>query len=177
MNRRYFLGLALSAATAPAFAKFNAREDTRVLNLRHVHTDEKLRIAYRVGDSYRRDALAKLNHFLRDHRTDETTLMDPKLFDLIYDLQTRVDSQECEIDVYSAYRSPRSNAMLRQASKRVARNSLHITGQALDVSFVGCGNASLREGAISLSRGGVGYYGNSSSFVHLDTGPVRTWRS
>lgn len=177
MNRRYFLGLALSAATAPAFAKFNAREDTRVLNLRHVHTDEKLRIAYRVGDSYRRDALAKLNHFLRDHRTDETTFMDPKLFDLIYDLQTRVNSRECEIDVYSAYRSPRSNASLRKASKRVARNSLHITGQALDVSFVGCGNASLRESAIALSRGGVGYYGNSSSFVHLDTGPVRTWRS
>lgn len=177
MNRRIFLGLALSAVTAPVFARFNARETTRVLNLRHVHTDESLRIAYRVGDSYQRDALAKLNLFLRDHHNGETTFMDPKLFDLLYDLQNRVNTLECEIDVYSGYRSPQTNASLRRASKRVARNSLHMSGQAIDVSFAGCCNSNLRECAIALSQGGVGYYGNSSSFVHLDTGPVRTWRS
>lgn len=177
MNRRIFLGLALSAVTAPVLARFNTQETTRVLNLRHTHTDETLRIPYRIGDSYQRDALAKLNHFLRDHYTHETTFMDPKLFDLLYDLQTRVNSQECEIEVYSGYRSPETNAQLRRASKRVARNSLHMSGQAIDVSFAGCCNSSLRECAIALSRGGVGYYGNSSSFVHLDTGPVRTWRS
>jgi uncharacterized protein YcbK (DUF882 family) len=177
MNRRIFLGLALSAVTAPVFARFSSRETPRVLNLRHTHTDETLRIAYRNGDSYQRDALVKLNHFLRDHYSDETTFMDPKLFDLLYDLQTRVNSQECEIEVYSGYRSPQTNANLRRASKRVARNSLHMSGQAIDVSFAGCCNSSLRECAVALSRGGVGYYGNSSSFVHLDTGPVRTWRS
>jgi uncharacterized protein YcbK (DUF882 family) len=177
MNRRYFLGLALSAITAPAFAKKNASNKAHVLALRNVHTDEKLSIVYRVGDSYKRDALCKLNNFLRDHRSGEAIPMDPKLFDLLHDLQTNVNSEECEIEVYSGYRSPATNASLRRASSRVARNSLHIIGQAVDVSFEGCCNASLRESAIALSRGGVGYYGNSSSFVHLDTGPVRTWRS
>jgi uncharacterized protein YcbK (DUF882 family) len=176
MNRRYFLGLALSAITAPALAKKKTDDKARILTLRHLHTDEKLRIAYRVGDSYQRDALAKLNRFLRDHRTNESTAMDPKLFDLLHDLQRRVDQPADEIEIYSGYRSPKSNANLRRASRRVARNSLHITGQALDVSFAGTSNSKVRDTAIAMSRGGVGYYGKGS-FIHLDTGPVRAWRA
>jgi uncharacterized protein YcbK (DUF882 family) len=102
--------------------------------------------------------------------------MDPKLFDLLYDLQGRIHGEECEIEVFSGYRSPNSNAQLRRASKRVARNSYHISGMAIDVSFEGCSNSRLREAAIDLGRGGVGSYGRSS-FIHLDTGPVRTWRA
>lgn len=175
MNRRYFLGLALSAIAAPAFAKKN-NDKARILSLRQMHTDERIRVTYRVGDNYQRDALAKLNRFLRDHRTEQTTYMDPKLFDLLYDLQDQVHGEECEIEVYSAYRSPISNASLRKTSKRVARNSYHIIGKAVDVSFEGCSNSHLRESAIAMSRGGVGSYGKSS-FVHLDTGPVRVWRA
>jgi uncharacterized protein YcbK (DUF882 family) len=176
MNRRYFLGLALSAVTAPAFATKISSDKARLLCLRNAHTDERIRITYRIGASYQRDSLAKLNHFLRDHRNGESTYMDPKLFDILYDLQGRIHGEECEIEVFSGYRSPNSNAQLRRASKRVARNSYHISGKAIDVSFEGCSNSRLREAAIDLGRGGVGSYGRSS-FVHLDTGPVRTWRA
>lgn len=176
MNRRYFLGLALSAIATPAFATKRTSDKSRILQLRNAHTDERLRLTYRIGDSYQRDALAKLNHFLRDHRNGESTYMDPKLFDLLYDLQNRIHGEECEIEVFSAYRSPNSNAKLRRASKRVARNSFHISGKAIDVTFEDCSSSRLRESAIALSRGGVGTYGRSS-FVHLDTGPVRTWRA
>lgn len=176
MNRRYFLGLALSAVTAPAFANVIKREKSRILNLHHVNTGERTSIVYRIGDNYQRDGLAKLNRFLRDHRNDESIGMDPQLFDLLYDLQMKIHGEDCCIQVFSGYRSPLSNAKLRRASKRVARNSLHITGQAVDVTFEGCSNAKLYQSAISLSRGGVGYYGRGS-FVHLDTGPVRSWRA
>ena len=175
MNRRYFLGLALSTMVAPAFAK-NNNDKARFLSLKQLHTDERIRVAYRIGDNYQRDALDKLNLFLRDHRTNQTTYMDPKLLDLLYDLQNHIHGEECEIEVFSAYRSPSSNATLRKTSRGVARNSFHIIGQAIDVTFEGCSNACLRESAIALSRGGVGSYGRSG-FVHLDTGPVRVWRA
>lgn len=176
MNRRHFLGLALSAVATPAFAKNKKNDHARILTLRHLHTDEKVRVAYRIGDHYQRDALHKLDKFLRDHRTDETAAMDPKLFDLLYDLQTRAGEPHGEFEIFSAYRSPQTNAMLRRTSRRVARRSLHMSGKALDIRLCGCSNRKVRDSAIALSRGGVGYYPRSS-FVHLDTGPVRAWRA
>jgi uncharacterized protein YcbK (DUF882 family) len=176
MKRRHFLGLALYAAAAPAFARTRLDKKPRILTLRHLHTDERLSIAYRVGDAYQRDALRKLNRLLRDHRTDETVPMDPRLFDLLYDVQMRAGHPESEIEVFSGYRSPRTNAMLRRASSRVARRSLHMSGKAIDIRVVGCSNHRVRDAAISLERGGVGYYPRSS-FVHVDTGPVRSWRA
>jgi uncharacterized protein YcbK (DUF882 family) len=176
MNRRHFLGLALSAAAAPAFAKYKNNNEPRILSLRHMHTDETIRIAYRKGDHYQRDALEKLNKFMRDHRTNESAAMDPRLFDLLYDLQVRAGHPDAEFEIYSAYRSPRTNAMLRRTSRRVARRSLHMSGKAVDVHLAGCSNRRARDSAVALSRGGVGYYARSS-FLHVDTGPVRTWRA
>ena len=102
--------------------------------------------------------------------------MGPKLFDLLYDVQLRAGHPGSEIEVFSGYRSPRTNAMLRRTSSRVARRSLHMSGKAVDIRVVGCSNHRVRDAAISLERGGVGYY-SRSSFVHVDTGPVRSWRA
>jgi uncharacterized protein YcbK (DUF882 family) len=176
MNRRHFLGLALAAAAAPAFAKTRHGNQPRILTLHHLHTEERLTVAYRIGDHYRRDALQELNRLLRDHRTDETTAMDPRLFDLLYDLQRRTGHPDAEIEVFSAYRSPKTNAMLRRTSRGVARKSLHMSGKAIDIRLSGCSNRRVKDTAIALGRGGVGYYPRSS-FVHVDTGPVRSWRA
>jgi len=176
MNRRHFLGLALTAAATPAFAKRKNDKKPRILTLQHLHTDEKLRVVYRVGEHYQRDALQKLNKLLRDHRTNDTTAIDPKLFDLLYDIQVRTGHPDGEFEIFSAYRSPKTNAMLRRTSRRVAKRSLHMTGQAVDIRLCGCSNRKVREAALALSKGGVGYYPRSS-FIHVDTGPVRSWRA
>lgn len=175
MNRRYFLGLALSAAAAPVFAKHKSNNKARILTLRHLHTDEKLSLTYRVGQHYERDALRKLNRLFRDHRTNEIARIDPKLFDLLYDLQKTTGHPDSEFEIFSAYRSPKTNAMLRRSSRRVAKRSLHMSGKAVDIRLCGCSNRKVRQTAIDLSRGGVGYYPRSS-FIHVDTGPVRSWR-
>ena len=176
MNRRHFLGLALSAVTVPAFANSTKNDQSRILSLRHLHTDEKIRVAYRVGDHYQRDALERLNNFLRDHRSGDVTAIDPRLFDLLHDLQVRTGHPDAEFEIFSAYRSPKTNAMLRRTSGRVARRSLHMSGKALDIRLTGCSNRKLRDSAMALSRGGVGYYPRSS-FLHVDTGQVRSWRA
>ena len=173
MNRRHFLGLALSAAVTPAFAK-KQNSQPRILSLRHLHTDEKLRIVYRVGDRYQRDALQKLSHFLRDFRSGESTVIDPKLFDILYDVKERMGHPDGVFEVFSAFRSPGTNAMLRKTSRGVAKGSLHVSGRAVDIRLDGASLRKVRDSAVALRRGGVGYY-PKSSFVHLDTGSVRRW--
>ncbi len=177
MNRRHFLGLALGMAVASASAsttRKNHSNEPRILSLHNLHTGERLRIVYRIGDHYQRDALHKLNHLLRDHRENQSIAMDPKLFDLLYELQIQSGHPEGEFQIHSAYRSPKTNAMLRKLSRRVAKHSYHMRGQAVDIHLPGCSNRRLRKIALSLRRGGVGYY-PKSSFIHVDTGPVRSW--
>ncbi len=130
--------------------------------------------AYRIGDYYQRDALQKLNYFMRDHKTGEITVFDPRLFDLLYDIERRLGYPAGPIEVLSAYRSPRTNARLRRVSRRAARNSLHMYGKAVDIRLPGTSVRRVRDSAISLSRGGVGFY-PGSNFVHVDTGSVRRW--
>jgi uncharacterized protein YcbK (DUF882 family) len=173
MNRRHFLGLALSAVATPALAR-KRNDQQRILSLRHLHTDEKIRVTYRIGDRYQRDALHKLNNFLRDFRTGDTAVMDPKLFDLLYDIDRRIGHHDGSFEILSAYRSPRTNAMLRKTSRGVARNSLHMSGKALDIRCSGTSTRRIRDSAVSLGRGGVGFY-SRSDFVHVDTGSVRRW--
>jgi uncharacterized protein YcbK (DUF882 family) len=173
MNRRYFLGVALCAAATPVLAKKNA-EKPRVLSLHHLHTDERISVTYRIGDRYQRNALAKLNHFLRDFRTGDSIAIDPQLFDLLYDVKSRLGDTSARYEVLSAYRSPKTNAMLRSTGHRVARNSLHLSGRALDVRFPDLSTRQIRDAALTVARGGVGYYPNAD-FVHLDTGNVRRW--
>lgn len=173
MNRRYFLGLALSTAAAPVLAKKHA-DRPRILSLHHLHTDERISVTYRIGDRYQRAALAKLDHFLRDFRTEDTVRMDPQLFDLLYDVKCHLGDRDAHYEVLSAYRSPRTNAMLRRTHHGVARKSLHMSGKAMDIRFPDCSTRKIRDAALSVGRGGVGYY-RRSDFVHVDTGAVRHW--
>lgn len=173
MNRRHFLGLALSATAMPVVAERQSHRP-RILSFHHRHTGEKVKVTYRVGNAYQRDALQMLNDFMRDFRTDDVVALDPKLFDLLYDLNRRLGHPQGPIEILSAYRSPRTNAMLRRTSRRVARNSLHMQGKAVDIRYPSIPARWVRDSAISLNQGGVGFYPRSD-FVHVDTGEVRRW--
>jgi len=163
----------MSAVTIPALAK-KKNNQPRILSLHHLHTNEKIEIVYRIGDHYQRDALKRLNGFLRDFRTGDIATIDPKLFDLLFDINRRLGYPDGSFEILSGYRSPVTNAMLRKASRRVARNSLHMSGKALDIRCSGASTRRVRDSALSLRRGGVGFY-SRSDFVHVDTGSVRRW--
>jgi uncharacterized protein YcbK (DUF882 family) len=146
------------------------------LRLYHTHTNERLDIVYRRGDNYLPESLAQIDHYLRDHRTNEVHHFDPRLFDLLSDLTASLNDSGGEIDVICGYRTPWSNEFLRTRSAHtgVARNSLHMQAEAIDIRLPGIATAALRDAALRLQRGGVGYY-RDSNFVHVDVGRVRRW--
>lgn len=146
------------------------------LRFYHTHTGEKLDIVYRRGDSYLPEALASLDRFLRDHRTGEVHHFDPRLFDLLHELTTSVHAADGEIDVICGYRTPWSNEFLRHRSAHtgVAQHSLHMQAEAIDIRLPGVATAVVRDAALKLARGGVGYY-RASDFVHVDVGRIRRW--
>lgn len=144
----------------------------RAISLYHTHTGERFDAVYFDDGEYLPDAIAEISHLLRDFRTGEVCAFDARLFDTLHALNLACGDGTYE--VVSAYRSEQTNAMLRRQSKRVASNSLHISGRAIDVRLPGRDTRRLREAALALQTGGVGYYPRSN-FVHLDTGPVRTW--
>jgi uncharacterized protein YcbK (DUF882 family) len=146
------------------------------LRFYHIHTGERLDVVYRRGDQYIPEALDELDHYLRDHRTRDVRHFDPRLFDLLYDLTASLGDSGGEIDVICGYRTPWSNEFLRTRSPHtgVARHSLHMQAQAIDIRLPGIPTSELRDAALRLHRGGVGYY-RSSDFVHVDVGPVRHW--
>jgi uncharacterized protein YcbK (DUF882 family) len=146
------------------------------LRFYHTHTNERLDIVYRRGENYLPDALAKLDRYLRDHRTGEVHHFDPHLFDLLYDLTASVNDSGGEIDVICGYRTPWSNEFLRTRSAHtgVAVHSLHMQAEAIDIRLPGVATAAVRDAALRLQRGGVGYY-RESNFVHVDVGRVRRW--
>ena len=152
-----------------------ANGDSRTLSIYHTHTGESLTIEYKKNGSFDRDALEKLNWLLRDYHRDEPTSMDPRLFDIVWEAQRQVGSSE-PINVVSAYRSPETNAMLRRRSKAVAKNSQHMLGKAMDFYLTDANITQIREVALKMQRGGVGYYPTAfTPFVHLDAGSVRHW--
>jgi uncharacterized protein YcbK (DUF882 family) len=146
------------------------------LRFYHTHTGERLDVVYRRGDQYIPEALNELDHFLRDHRTGDVRHFDPRLFDLLYDLTASLGDSGGEIDVICGYRTPWSNEFLRTRSPHtgVAEHSLHMQAEAIDIRLPGIPTSELRDAALRLQRGGVGYY-RSSDFVHVDVGPVRHW--
>jgi len=144
------------------------------LRLYHTHTKKRIDILYRVGDTYIQEATVELEHFLRDHRTGDERPFDPRLFDLLADLTLAVGHPGTEIDVICGYRTPSSNEFLRSRSSDVAKHSLHMQALAIDIRMPGTKTADLRDAALSLHRGGVGYYPHSD-FVHVDVGRVRHW--
>jgi uncharacterized protein YcbK (DUF882 family) len=162
---------ALPALAAPARASLPG---ARGLALVHTHTHEQIELVYAVGDRYFPDALGTLNRFLRDHYTGDVGLIDPKVFDQLCSVQ-RLLGAAGSFEVISGYRCPATNSLLRATrGGGVASGSLHMQGRAIDVRLPGVALADLRDAALSLHAGGVGFYA-SEQFVHLDTGAVRRW--
>lgn len=147
-----------------------------MLHLHHLHTGEDLDIVYKVGDQYVPSAIVKLNYFLRDHRTNDVSHYDPKEFDVLHQVLTKLHRPNAVIDVVCGYRTPWSNNFLRTRSSvtGVAKNSQHMQAKAIDIRIPGVATKALRDAALSLHEGGVGYY-PISQFVHVDVGPVRQW--
>jgi uncharacterized protein YcbK (DUF882 family) len=153
----------------------SAEGDTRTLSFHHLHTGEDITVTYKRDGRYDDAALKKLDWFMRDWRKEQSTHMDPHLFDLLWETNREVGGQQ-PIQVICGFRSPGTNAMLRERSSGVAQNSNHINGQAIDFEIPGVPLAKIREVGLRLQRGGVGFYPTSGSpFVHLDTGSVRHW--
>jgi uncharacterized protein YcbK (DUF882 family) len=142
--------------------------------LYQVHTRERLDIVYRDRDRYDPEALARINMYLRDYRTGDVREYDPQVLDLLHDLLTSLGRPHAEIDVVCAYRTPRTNEYLRTHGHGVARHSLHMQAKAIDIRIPGVNTADLRDAALALHRGGVGYYA-ASGFIHVDVGRIRRW--
>jgi len=149
------------------------KETPRQLSLYNLHTEEKLKATYWLEGHYDQDALAEINYLLRDHRSGEHTDMDPSLLDLMFLLHQKMQSNQ-PFHIISGYRSPASNEMLRQTSSGVAKKSYHTLGMAVDLRLPGSKLEDLRDMAVGLQGGGVGYY-PKSDFIHIDTARIRQW--
>jgi uncharacterized protein YcbK (DUF882 family) len=145
-----------------------------LLLLHNTHTAERIEIVYRHDDQYIPGALAELDYFLRDHRTGDVRHFDPRLYDILSDLTSSIGHPGGEIDIVCGYRTPSTNESLRAHTTGVARNSLHIQAEAIDLRMPGVDTLKLRKAALALHRGGVGYYPHSD-FIHVDLGRVRQW--
>jgi len=177
LARRRFM--ALGAASAAAWGAFSAPAaaqkaiEARSIAFHNLHTGEKLEAIYFDAGRYVPDALAAVNRVLRDFRTGEEHLIDPRLLDLLTAVHGQVGAAR-PFEVISGYRSPKTNARLHERSAGVANNSLHMQGMAIDVRVEGVALAHLHHTALDLRRGGVGLY-PVSNFVHMDVGRVRRW--
>lgn len=174
-HRRLLLkGLGLGPALAMPLLSRAARTAPRELALNHTHTGERIQQAYALGAQYLPEGLGRLNIFLRDHYSGEVGVMDPQLFEQLYQVRALLGAR-MPYQVISGYRSPATNDHLRRTrAGGVARRSLHMDGRAIDVRLPGVPLAELRDAALALQAGGVGYY-PAEQFVHLDTGRVRRW--
>jgi uncharacterized protein YcbK (DUF882 family) len=168
------IGLCASSLLAPAPANTIVPASEYRLNLLHLHTGERLDIVYRKGAHYLPEALDALDRYLRDHRTGDIRHYNPGVFDLLHDLTAKLGKPNAEIDVVCGYRTPWSNTFLRTHTDGVALHSLHMQAMAIDIRLPGIRTADLRDAALALHRGGVGYYA-ASDFVHVDVGRVRRW--
>jgi uncharacterized protein YcbK (DUF882 family) len=165
----------LLIAGAGSVQDATALNETRSLSFHHTHSNEDITVTFKRDGRYDEEALKKLNHFLRDWRSQEQTTMDRRLFDILWEVYRDVDGKQ-PINIISAYRSPATNAMLRRRSSGVARHSQHTLGHAIDFFIPGVALADVRAAGLRQQRGGVGFYPTSGSpFVHLDTGSVRHW--
>ena len=145
------------------------------ISFRHKHTGESFSGVYRVGDKYLPEAFERINYVLRDFRTKEVFPMDPHVIDILSIIHRKMNVDK-PFHILSAYRSPKTNAMLGRNTRGVASNSFHMYGQAIDIRIPEYSTKKLRNVARSLQAGGVGYYPRSN-FVHVDTGKYRTWVS
>ncbi len=174
---RIGLASALLMLGAGSVHDATAQNETRTLTFHHTHSEEDLTVTFKRDGRYDEDALKQLNHYLRDWRSQEQTVMDRHLFDILWEVYRDVDGKQ-PIQIISSYRSPATNAMLRHrsANSGVARFSQHMLGHAMDFYIPGVPLEQIRAAGLRLQRGGVGFYPTSGSpFVHLDTGSIRHW--
>jgi uncharacterized protein YcbK (DUF882 family) len=176
-GRRRFLrwGIAAAAASVVPMRAWAAALGTgqRHLSFTNLHTGENLTAVYWSNGAYERNAIDEINHLLRDFRTGDVYPIDLGLLDLLHLLQRKVKSRS-PFQVISGYRSPATNAKLASASRGVARRSYHMKGMAIDIAIEDRKLTSLRDAALAVEAGGVGYY-PKPGFVHVDVGPVRSW--
>ena len=176
LSRRNFVGMGLAAATtfiARGALALPARNE-RILGFHSLHTGEKFVGPYWEKGNYLADALAQIRHVLRDHRNDEEHEVDPNLLDLLTELRGHLQTAQ-PFQVICGYRSPQTNDEMREEGHRgVAAHSYHMAGQAIDIRVEGRSLKSVRNAALTMAAGGVGYY-RRSNFVHVDVGPVRHW--
>lgn len=178
-DRRRFIktGMAVVAGLVfPLFPKngFSAlSNEVRDLRFYNTHTDERLEVCYWANGSYRKDELSAINHFFRDFRTGDVKAIDTRLIDLLHAISKKA-GPKASLHLISGYRSPKTNQKLRQNSSGVARKSMHMLGHAADIRIPGVETAALREIAVKMCGGGVGFY-PKSDFVHVDIGQVRYW--
>ncbi len=144
------------------------------LRFYHLHTGERLDVVYRNAGGYDPAALTRVDRVLRDWRRDDVHPYDPRVLDLLHDLLASLGRPDAEIDVICGYRAPATNESLRQGGHDVARHSMHMQAMAIDIRVPGVPTAELRDAALRLNRGGVGYYA-ANDFVHVDVGRVRRW--
>lgn len=177
VSRRGFLGLGLGATAAtliasPLQAAVRAMPE-RALSLYNTHTGEWLKTVYWTDGGYVPRALSQISRLLRDHRSGDIHPIDPRLLDLMAGVHRKFGTRGA-IHIISGYRSPATNALLASLSDGVASNSLHMSGQAVDIRIPGASVRTLGRAARAMKAGGVGMY-PSSGFVHIDTGRVRVW--
>ena len=163
-----------TAKATPRPSKKKPSESIYELRLFETHRDKTIDVVYREGDTYIPSALNKLDYFLRDHLNGDTFDMDPRVFDLLHALTVKVGKPDAVINIICGYRSPSTNAYLRSHSNGVAQHSLHMKGEAIDIRIPGVPLSKLRQAALALHDGGVGYY-PGSDFVHVDVGRIRQW--
>ncbi len=175
-SRRRLLGLCLASTAALAIRPVRAAVNSapeRTLSFHHLHTGENLHETYWANGEYLDEGVAAITRVLRDFRTGDSHPMDLELLDTLYRLRQKTGSDRA-FEIISAYRSPKTNAMLRNNSNGVAKKSLHMQGRAIDIRLPGHDLKKLQLAARSLKAGGVGYY-PKSGFIHVDTGRVRYW--
>lgn len=177
-NRRKWLslgGLVLGASFLPqSVLAAVSTPKPRILRFRNINTGDTFSPEFVAGKGFSAANLKKLDWLMRDKRSGKMHKMDPRLFSKLYAIQTKLGIRDGEILIISGYRSPASNAAMRRVSRGVASNSYHTKGQAIDFRIENVALSKLKQAAESLSNGGVGYYPRSN-FIHIDTGPVRTW--
>lgn len=166
-------GLGLTAPTLFAETAYAGALEAKTLAFHNLHTGEALTIEYWQDGAAPADAASAISHILRDHRTGETHSINLGLLDLLHSLAFELQSAR-PFQVISGYRSPQTNTALADASSGVARGSLHMQGMAIDIAMEGVATSTLRDVALALRGGGVGYYPDPG-FVHVDVGRVRQW--
>lgn len=176
IGRRHFLKAGIGICTMlslPSVSAGSMNSGEKKLAFLNLHTGERIRSTYWAEGNYIPEELQAIENLLRDHRTGELHPIDTSLLDLLQLLHDQIGARK-EFHIISAYRSPKTNAMLASRSNGVVKKSLHMQGKAIDIRLPECSLSNLRNVALSLKSGGVGYY-PKSDFIHIDTGRVRFW--